>query len=265
MQKTILLTGATDGIGFETAKQLVELGHHVIVHGRNPVKVDKVVNQLAPINKQAKLTPLVADLSLFGSVETMIAEVKQGFAHLDVLINNAGVFNVAQANTEDGFDVRFVVNTFAPYRLTTELLPLMSKNSRVVNLSSAAQATVDYNALLGKRTLTDNPAYAQSKLALTMWSAYLGEQHKSTGPMIVSVNPKSLLGSKMVQDAYGIKGSDLSVGADILVSAALADEFADAHSKYYDNDIAAFANPHPDAMDTKNNQHMVETLNQLWQ
>ncbi|MBR9727499.1 SDR family NAD(P)-dependent oxidoreductase [Shewanella intestini] len=263
MQKIILVTGATDGIGFETAKQLVEQGHHVIIHGRNPVKAESVKNQLSPINSQAKVDTLIADLSSKSAVEQMIVETKQRFAHLDVLINNAGVFANNNPMTDDGLDIRFMVNTIAPYRLTTALLPLFDTNGRIVNLSSAAQSPVNSAALAGKHPLGDNAAYAQSKLALTMWTTQLGLAYKQTGPMMVSVNPKSLLGSKMVKQAYGIHGSDLSIGADILVRAALSDEFATAHGKYYDNDIQAFAPPHPDAIQPQKNQQLVDLIEQL--
>ena len=116
--------------------------------------------------------------------------------------------------------------------LTKKLLPLLEPAGRVINLSSAAQSSVDLDALAGKRQLSDGEAYAQSKLAITMWSRTMGLALKDKGPMIVSVNPKSLLGSKMVKDAFGIAGSDLSMGAEILVRAALSDEFATASGKY---------------------------------
>ncbi|NKF51189.1 SDR family NAD(P)-dependent oxidoreductase [Shewanella sp. WXL01] len=262
--KTILLTGATDGIGFEAAKQFAQQGHHLLVHGRSPEKVEKVINQLSCINSNAKFTPIIADLSSMTAVENMISDVKQHVKQLDVLINNAGIFKTPNPVTDEGLDIRFVVNTLAPYRLTMQLLPLMNTNSRVVNLSSAAQASVDYDALAGSKRLGDNPAYAQSKLAITMWTSALAKQYKGKGPMMVSVNPKSLLASKMVKEAYGIQGSDISVGGDIIVRAALSDEFADAHGKYYDNDIEAFAPPHSDATDMAKNERLVEVIERFY-
>ncbi|WP_260261424.1 SDR family NAD(P)-dependent oxidoreductase [Vibrio intestinalis] len=261
--KTILLTGATDGIGFETAKQLVELGHHVVLHGRNSAKLAQVEQELTALNSEAKVETVVADLSNLAAVHDMVAEIAQRFGRIDVLINNAGVFTTNQTVTPEGLDVRFVVNTVAPYLLTKELLPLLCTNARVVNLSSAAQASVDIDALLGKKTLGDNPAYAQSKLALTMWSRMLGLENRANGPMIVSVNPKSFLGSKMVKEAYGVAGSDIRLGADILVRAALSDEFANAHGAYYDNDIEAFAQPHGDALNDAKALQVIAAMESL--
>ncbi|MFB9216215.1 SDR family NAD(P)-dependent oxidoreductase [Vibrio sinaloensis] len=259
MQKIILVTGATDGIGLETAKMLVAQDHHVIIHGRNPAKVANVEQTLLEM-ASGKVASIVADLSSLQAVREMIGEVSQRFGKLDVLINNAGVFSIPKATTVDGLDARFMVNTIAPYLLTKELLPLLSKDGRVVNLSSAAQARVDLDALVSHPVLSDGESYAQSKLALTMWSRMLGLQLKNLGPVMVSVNPKSFLGSKMVKEAYGVAGNDLSLGADILYRASVASEFANAHGAYYDNDIEAFANPHSDALDDAKCQQVIEAI-----
>jgi len=83
------------------------------------------------------------------------------------------------------------------------------------------------------------------------------------GPVIVSVNPASFLGSKMVQNAYGISGKDLQIGAYVLCRAALSDEFIDAAGKYYDNDTGRFDNPHPDAMDTEKTKLVIKTIEDI--
>jgi NAD(P)-dependent dehydrogenase (short-subunit alcohol dehydrogenase family) len=167
---------------------------------------------------------------------------------LDVLINNAGVFKTAEPLTSDGLDVRFVVNTLAPYRLTQRLLPLIGSSGRVINLSSAAQAPVELEALAGKTRLADMAAYAQSKLAITMWSRELAK--KPDAPIVIAVNPGSLLATKMVKEGFGVAGTDLGIGADILCRAALDDEFENASGQYFDNDSGRFAAPHPDALDS---------------
>ena len=96
-----------------------------------------------------------------------------------------------------------------------------------------------------------------------MWSFGMAEELGANGPMIVAVNPGSFLGSKMVKEAYGREGNDLSIGADILTRAALSDEFANASGKYYDNDYGSFTNPHPDALDTAKNKRLIDALEQL--
>ncbi|GIU04846.1 oxidoreductase [Shewanella sp. c952] len=258
MTKTILITGATDGIGLETAKVLVSQGHHVLLHGRSETKLAAVTEQLASGSTES----YIADLSVMSDVTALADNIKQRHQHIDVIINNAGVYGGSGTLTKDGFDLRFAVNTFAPYLLTQKLLPLLGKHSRVVNLSSAAQASIDLKALAGEKVLPDGQAYAQSKLAITMWSRALGLELQATGPIIVSVNPASMLGSKMVKDAFGVTGGDLSIGVDILCRAALSDEFSAAAGLYFDNDIGRFSSPHNDALDDTKVMLLMDTMKQ---
>ena len=132
MKKVILITGATDGIGFETAKSLIQLGHHVIVHGRSESKAENVKDRLASLKDGYAVNTVICDLSNLNSVRSMVSEITERFGNLDVLINNAGVYATSEPTTEAGLDVRFAVNTLAPYLLTKQLLPSMSSTSRVV-------------------------------------------------------------------------------------------------------------------------------------
>lgn len=263
MSKTILMTGSTDGIGLETAKMLIQQQHHVLLHGRNPDKLEKVKQMLVESSSAKQIEGYVADLSRMADVEALAEAITTKHPKLDVLINNAGVYTTANPITSDGLDVRFVVNTLAPYVLTKRLLPLLGPEGRVVNLSSAAQAPVDLAALAGKKQLSDDAAYAQSKLAITMWSRQLALLRKDNGPAIIAVNPGSMLASKMVKDAFGVAGSDIRIGADILRRAALDDEFAQASGQYFDNDRRQFGPPHPDALDSQKAQEVVAMIEQV--
>ena len=125
MQKTILITGSTDGIGLETARTLASQGHHILLHGRNPKKLEAVKKELAGSTNGSDIEGYVADLSRLDEVEKLATAVVDRHPALDVLMNNAGVFKVSEPITQDGLDVRFVVNTIAPYLLTKRLLPLI--------------------------------------------------------------------------------------------------------------------------------------------
>ena len=167
---------------------------------------------------------------------------------------------------QDGLDIRFIVNTFAPYVLTKMLLPFLTREGRVINLSSAAQSPINFDALSGKQLgLSSMDAYAQSKLAITMWSRAMAATLGHNGPVIVAVNPGSLLGTKMVKEKFGIDGKDIRIGADILVDAALSEAFHDASGKYFDNDKGCFADPHPDALDTRQCNHLMAEMDALLQ
>lgn len=263
MSKTILLTGASDGIGLEAAKKLAALGHHVLLHGRNPNKLHDAMQAVQAEAPDAVLETYIADLSNMADVDALAVAIRERHDHLDVVINNAGVLKAPNPILESGEDIRFVVNTVAPYRLTKLLLPLLGADGRIVNLSSAAQAPVDAAALAGQRQLADMEAYSQSKLAITMWSRHLADTLGSAGPIVVAVNPGSLLATKMVQEGFGVAGSDINIGADILVRASLDEEFADASGAYFDNDARAFGPPHPDALDAAKNAALVEQLDQM--
>lgn len=245
MMKTILITGSTDGIGLEAAKRLIEQGHTVLLHGRNPAKMARIQETLPE-------TPgFVADLSRFADIEALAQAIHARGDGLDVVIHNAGVYRSAKT-TEDGLDMRFMVNTIAPYLLTRRLLPLLGKTGRIINVSSAAQAAVDLRALAGEVRLSDHAAYAQSKHALNIWTRDLAARTSESGPVLVAVNPGSMLGTKMVKQAFGVSGADIGIGADILIRAALSDEFAGASGRYFDNDSGRFtpARPHT-AADTR--------------
>ncbi|HRK79204.1 MAG TPA: SDR family NAD(P)-dependent oxidoreductase [Thiobacillus sp.] len=261
MSKTILITGSTDGIGLAAARKLVTLGHHVLLHGRHPDKLENARQALTALSGGGRVEAYVADLSRLTDVATLAQAVSARHTRLDVLINNAGVFKTTETTTPDGLDVRFAVNTLAPYRLTQQLMPLLGASGRVINLSSAAQSPVDLDALAGRIKLADDyAAYAQSKLALTMWSRSLALALDGRGPTIVAVNPGSMLGTKMVTEGFGVAGADIGIGADILVRAALSDEFGEATGRYFDNDSGRFASPHPDALDAQKSQDIVGVI-----
>ncbi|MEL6302757.1 MAG: SDR family NAD(P)-dependent oxidoreductase [Pseudomonadota bacterium] len=255
MTKRILITGATDGIGLEAAKLLAADGHHLLLHGRSE---DKLASVASLIGNGAET--IRADLSDLDAVDKMAKEIGARYEQLDVLINNAGVFKTPVTTAANGLDVRIVVNTLAPYLLARRLLPLMNTSGRIINLSSAAQAPVDLAAFETNTNLADNAAYAQSKLAITMWSTYMDEKIGDSGPLVVSVNPGSLLATNMVKDAYGIPGSDVQIGAKILYDAALSDTFQDAGGKYWDNDSGQFADPHADALNTSKREAVVDAI-----
>ena len=260
--KTILITGSTDGIGKLTALKLAEAGHQVYLHGRDADKLASVIAEVQAVATGAAVDNIdgfVADFSNLTDVLKMAADVNEKLPKLDVLINNAGIYTTASALTKDGLDVRFVVNYLAPYELTNALLSLLkqSDKARIVNLSSAAQASISYQAFAGQTRLDDKDAYAQSKLALTMWSMALADTVASNDINVIAVNPGSLLNTKMANEAYGQHWSSADKGANILTALAISDEFADDTGKYFDNDITdgahgdargKFGRPHADAL-----------------
>ncbi len=250
--KKILITGSTDGIGLETTKKLKSLGHTVIVHGRNKKKLEDISEEL-------NVETFKSDLSDFKETELFTNDVLSKHQSIDILINNAGVYKTSSPITETGLDVRFAVNTIAPYLITKKLLPIL-KNGRVINLSSAAQSSVNINALLGEIKLDDFEAYAQSKLAIAMWSRYLSYNLGDNRPIFISVNPGSLLGTKMVKEGFNTAGKDINIGVNILISLAL-DKEHDSHSgEYYDNDNQMYASLQADGLNYEKAKDVVQAI-----
>lgn len=257
--KTILITGATDGIGLETAKLLAPQGHNLLLHGRNSEKLRRVKELFDDVSGRGEIKTYESDFSLVKNAEILANQILSRHDRLDVLINNAGVYKTTNPRTEEGFDLRFTVNLLVPYSLTEKLLPIIPASGRIVNLSSAAQAPVNIAALKGKVNLEDMPAYAQSKLALTMWTKAMSESNPD-GPLWSAVNPGSLLNTNMVKEGWGGSNNDVGIGADIIVRAALSPEFEGRSGEYFDNDSGRFAPPHPDAMDPQKTVAVMEAI-----
>ncbi|MEM6934461.1 MAG: SDR family NAD(P)-dependent oxidoreductase, partial [Pseudomonadota bacterium] len=189
MQRTILITGSTDGIGLEAAKMLAAAGHEVLLHGRSRAKLDAAAQTIAEQSRREGIETFVADLARLDDVKRLVGQIVERSAPLDVLINNAGILKAPEPITASGMDIRFVVNTLAPYLLAKQLMPVMNPDGRIVNVSSAAQASVQPEAMMGRTQVGDMAAYAQSKLALTMWSRQMAEEIGPDGPAVIAVNP----------------------------------------------------------------------------
>ncbi|SDL92870.1 SDR family NAD(P)-dependent oxidoreductase [Maricaulis salignorans] len=260
MPKTILITGATDGIGQAAALSLGALGHTLLIHGRSAEKLTATAAQLRALPGAGPVETWQADLSDLDATARLGREIRAAHGQIDVLINNAGIYKTDHPVMADGQDVRFVVNTLAPALLTRLLLGAIPRDGRIIHLSSAAQAPVDLQALAGERPLEPMAAYAQSKLALTEWSQSLAADLGLEGPATIAVNPGSLLATNMVRKGFGVAGNDIGIGADILTRAALSDEFAGATGRYYDNDSHRFAAPHGEAADAGKVARVVEAI-----
>lgn len=247
MKKTILITGSTDGIGKLAALKLAKNGHEVYLHGRSADKLKTVLSEIKSQSTNENISGFIADFSDFEAVKKMAGQIKNDLPKIDVLINNAGVYKSAKATNKDGLDMRLVVNYLAPYLLTKELLPLLRKSEapRLINLSSAAQAPVSLEVLAGKTQAGIQSTYAQSKLALTMWSFHLAKELNDV--RVIAVNPGSLLDTRMVREGFGRVWSSADKGGDILYDLAVSEKYEGITGKYFDNDRGSFGRAHGEA------------------
>ncbi len=263
MKKTILITGATDGIGFEACKILAQQGHELLIHGRNQVKLDSAKQMLLEYSKDGNIRTYLADLSDLDDTKKFADQVMKDYENIDVLINNAGVYKSPYAANKDGYDIRFIVNVVAPYLLTTKLLPIINNDGRIVNLSSAAQSRVQTKLYFEKKQIPDAESYSQSKLAIILWGRALVSKLEGQGPAIIALNPGSLLATNMVKEAFGVKGKDINIGGEIIASAATGAKFAKANNEYFDNDSGSFAPAHFDAEDKAICKELVEVIEEI--
>lgn len=261
--KKILVTGSTDGIGKLVAIKLAKDGHQIYLHGRNQEKLTKAIEEAKLDSGNENVSGFVADFSDLSAVKSMSDEVKNDLESLDILINNAGVYNSSVPQNEDELDTRFVVNYLASYLLTKELLTVLrhGNDARVINLASAAQAPVDLEVLMGRRKASEPDTYAQSKLALIMWSFQLAENEKDLN--VIAVNPGSLLHTKMALEAFGSFWSPAEKGADILYALAISEKYKSVSGKYFNNDSGNFAQAHPDAYDNLKIGKLMKVTNEI--
>ncbi|WP_378187842.1 SDR family NAD(P)-dependent oxidoreductase [Aquimarina sp. W85] len=263
MHKHILITGSTDGIGKLTALELAKEGHSIYVHGRDEAKLNATITTLKKTANNPNIKGYVADFSDLNAVGKMANQIKRDVPALDVLINNAGVFKTKNTLTKSRLDYRFTVNYLAPYHLTNVLLPNLksAKSPRILNLSSAAQSSIISGVMNGDVIAHVNEAYAQSKLALTMWSFNLAQQETSI--IVIAVNPGSLLNTKMVAEAYGHHWSPAKKGADILYSLAIDTRHASSSGRYFDNDKGYYDDAHPDVYDKEKRKELLIKTDKL--
>ncbi|MFD0836223.1 SDR family NAD(P)-dependent oxidoreductase [Mariniflexile aquimaris] len=267
MTKHILITGSTDGIGKLTALKLAKNGHTVYIHGRSEAKVATVVSEIKEASNNPNIKGLVADFSDLKAVTKLAEQISKEIPKIDVLINNAGIYKSQINQNKDGLDIRMTVNYLAPYVLTYAMLPLLKKAEapRIINLSSAAQSTVSTSVLTGKERVSDSSSYAQSKLALTMWSFYLAQQEPTI--TVIALNPGSLLNTKMAKEAFGQVWSPAEKGVDMLYDLAISEKYKNDSGKYFDNDKGedkgCFSRAHADAYDSEKIARLITTTTSL--
>jgi NAD(P)-dependent dehydrogenase (short-subunit alcohol dehydrogenase family) len=191
--KTVLITGATDGIGKETAFRLAEKGARVVIVGRSRDKGAATVAELKARSRNEAIDFLQADLSVRQEVRRIAAAVTALVPRLDVLINNAGAIVFGRQETDDGFERTFALNHLNYFLLTSELLELLkaSAPARIVNVASIAhrRAVLDFDDLQLNRGYSAWKAYSRSKLANVMFTYELARRLEGTGVTANCLHP----------------------------------------------------------------------------
>jgi len=191
--KTIVITGASDGIGLEAASQLAKQGHHLVLVGRNPTKVDAAVARIASESPGVPVESFVCDFADLAAVRDLAEKLLAAYPRIDVLVNNAGTVFDKRTLTVDGFEATFAVNHLAGFLLTELLLDriVASGSARIVTTSSAGhyRGTMDFDDLGFERGYQIMRAYGRSKLANVLYTRDLAVRLEGTGTTANCLHP----------------------------------------------------------------------------
>jgi retinol dehydrogenase-14 len=191
--KTVLVTGATGGIGRAAAIGLASLGARVGITGHDRARAEAAAAAIARASGGSTVDVFVADMSSQAEVRRLADEVLTAYPRLDVLLNNVGGFWAHRHVTADGFEHTFALNHLAPFLLTNRLLDrlIASAPARIVTVSSGAQSMgkIDFDDLMGERKYSGQRAYNQSKLANVMFTYELARRLEGTGVSANALHP----------------------------------------------------------------------------
>jgi NAD(P)-dependent dehydrogenase (short-subunit alcohol dehydrogenase family) len=237
--QTILITGATDGLGRALALDLAASGARLLLHGRDEARGRATVEDVRDQTGNDRVQLHLADFAELAQVRRLADEVA-GEERLDVLVNNAGIgTDVPGGDTRqeshDGIELRFAVNYLSGYLLARSLLPLLQHTAdangaaRVVHVSSAGQMPIDFDDVMLERDYSGVRAYCQSKLAQIMFTFDLADELSGTGVTANALHPATYMPTKIVANPV----STIEDGVHATRRLVAAPELADVSGRYF--------------------------------
>ena len=240
--KIVLITGATSGIGKETARGLAELGATIVFTTRDNLKGEKTKKKLIAATNNENIHMLKCDLASFESIKNCCKEFKSKYDKLHVLINNAGVWDFKRRESKDGIENIFATNYLAPFLMTNLLLDVLKKSnpSHIINVTSGMHyGTINFDDIEFKQKFSGAKAYRQSKLGLILYTRLLAKKLEGTGVTVNTVHPgmnKTDLGrdasgfSRMI---FKMMGKDPKIGAETSIYLASSPEVENITGEYF--------------------------------
>lgn len=260
-ESTVLITGATDGLGKAAAEWFAQNEATVLLHGRNKEKGHEVLEEIKNSTGNQNLKYFNGDFSSLYSVEQMAENIVFSDMQLDILINNAGIgggpnSNQSRETGEDGFELRWTVNYLAQILLTKKLLPLFNENARIINVASIGQSEIDFDDVNMEKNYDGSLAYSRSKLALIMFTFDLSSDLKEKRVNVNALHPSTLMRTNMVERHFGSAQSSVEEGLDAVKYLATSEDLEDVTGEYFDEKRRSKA--HPEAYDTEARRKLKE-------
>ena len=249
-EQVILVTGATDGLGRGVAERLAAGGATVLVHGRDDARGEATIRNIRDATGNERLRWYRADLASLADVRALAERVTADEPRLDALVNNAGIGTTlpgdgARQVSADGYELRFQVNYLAHYLLTWLLLPLLERSApaRIVNVSSAGQAPIDFDDVMLERQYEGYLAYCRSKLAQIMFTVDLADELADRGVTANALHPGTFMPTKIVTHAGVDPLTPLEQGVDATVVLATDPALGGVTGRYFDGRRESRPNP----------------------
>ncbi|TLW89704.1 SDR family NAD(P)-dependent oxidoreductase [Saccharomonospora piscinae] len=257
-EQTILVTGATDGLGRALVGELASRGARVLAHGRDPAK-------LRALRDETGVEVVRADLAELRQVDRLAEELLQRDERLDVLVNNAGVGTgrdpSRREESRDGYELRFAVNYLAAYHLTRRLLPLLRAPARIVNIASAGQQEFSFTDPQLRRHYSGAAAYMRSKLALVMFTLDLASQLDGSGITVNALHPATFMDTTMVRESGRIPVTAVADGVAATLRLVAGQDVEGETGRFFDGDHEA--PPHPQARSPKARERLRRLSDEL--
>ena len=291
--KTALITGATDGIGKQTALNIASENNHVIIIGRDSTKCKLVCDEISNKTNNNNVEYFTFDLSLISDNKALATKIKNNFNKIDILINNVGAMFTKYQETKEGFEKTFALNHLGPFTLTIELLDLLLENnsSRIVNVSSAAHYNVidgdikqenkrtfiekkffrtefDINNLQRKNNYKGTHQYSCSKLMNILFTYKLASSYLENKNITINCLHPGFVASKFGHNNGGIlktffkfaqrvQALSLVDGAKSSTYAALSNDLDNMSGIYIDEDCSV--------IESSSLSYNKELQNKLWE
>jgi NAD(P)-dependent dehydrogenase (short-subunit alcohol dehydrogenase family) len=267
-ESTVLVTGATDGLGRAVAERLAVEGATVLMHGRDKERLAAAEADIEMLAGADRVRTYQADFASLAEVQDMADQIVRDEPELHALVNNAGIGSGKPDSEEreqsrDGHELRFAVNYLSGFLLTQELLALLrdSAPARIVNVASIGQAPIDFDDPQIEKGYDGSRAYGQSKLAQITWGMELAARLDGDGITVNSLHPSTFMPTKIVMEQRGSSIDTLEAGVEATTRLVTSPDLDGVTGRFFDR--LSEAEPHQQALDPEARRRLWDLSAQL--